>query len=85
MSDQDLRREIAELREQHEMEIAATRSALVVLVRYLAEGQQLHIDELCADLDAMCNARSEPQWQRSLMAMTEVLRGVGERLPRDPG
>jgi hypothetical protein len=85
MSEHELRQEIAALREQHEIETAATRAALVVLVRYLAEGQQLHIDELCTDLDAMCSARPEEQWQRSLMALAEVLRGVGGRLPGGHG
>ncbi|WP_435608512.1 hypothetical protein [Pseudomonas knackmussii] len=85
MSEHELRQEIAALREQYEIESAASRSAFVVLVRYLAEGQQLHIDELCTDLDAMCIARPEEQWQRSLMALAEVLRGVDGRLPGGPG
>lgn len=80
-----LQAELAELRERHEIETAATRAALVTLVRYLAEGQQLHIDELCNDLDALCLARPEPNWQHSLMAMTELLRGIDARLPPTAG
>ena len=85
MSEHELRQEIAALREQYGIETAASRAALVVLVRYLAEGQQLHIDELCNDLDVLCLARPEAQWQCSLMALTEVLRGVGGRLPGGAG
>lgn len=85
MSEHELRQEIAALREQYEIETAVNRAALVVLVRYLAEGQQLHIDELCNDLDALCLARPESQWQGSLMALTEVLRGVDARLPGGDG
>jgi hypothetical protein len=81
MSEHELRQEIAALREQHEIETDANRTAFVALVRYLAEGQQLHIDELCNDLDALCLARPEAQWQHSLMTLAEVLRGVDERFP----
>lgn len=85
MSEQALRQEIDELRQQHELELAATRAALVVLVRYLAEGQQLHIDELCCDLDALCLAQPNEAWQRSLMALTETLRSVDGRLSANAG
>lgn len=81
MSEHELRQEIAALREQNEIEIATNRAVFVALVRYLAEGQQLHIDELCHDLDALCLARPEAQWQSNLMELTEVLRGVDGRLP----
>ncbi|MNJ30233.1 hypothetical protein D3C77_248290 [compost metagenome] len=85
MSEHELRQEIAALREQYEIETAANRTALVALVRYLAEGQQLHIDELCNDLDALCLVRPEAQWQNSLMALAEVLRGIDGRLPGGAG
>jgi len=85
MAAHPLQAELAQLRERHEIETAATRAALVTLVRYLAEGQQLHIDELCNDLDALCLARPEPLWQHSLMGLTELLRGIDEGLPGDAG
>lgn len=76
-----LRQEIAELREHTEIGIAANRAALVLLVRYLAEQQQVYIGELCSDLDVLCQSNPDPLWQRHLMGLTEVLRGIEDGLP----
>lgn len=66
--------------EDLKIEVSALESAYILLVRYLAQDGQVHIDELCEDLDAMCQAQPYPAWQRRLMLLTESLRGVEARL-----
>ncbi|MCY1391422.1 hypothetical protein D3C76_578170 [compost metagenome] len=78
-----LRQEVAQLQHKLEMELAATRSAFVVLARYLAEGGQLYLNELCDDLDRLCVVQADEMWQCSVMSLTELLRGVEQRLPKD--
>ncbi|BEH14282.1 hypothetical protein [Marinobacter shengliensis] len=69
--------------EDLKVELAALEGAYVLLVRYLAQDGQVHIDELCEDLDAMCQSQPDPAWQRRLMVLTESLRGVDDRLRKD--
>lgn len=65
------------------VELAALEGAYVLLVRYLAQDGQVQIDELCEDLDVMCQSQPDTAWQRRLMVLAESLRGVDDRLQRD--
>lgn len=69
---------IEELRDS----LAAMQGAYVLLVRYLAEQQQVFVDELCADLDVLCSSHPSPGFQQEIMSLTEVLRSTCERLPK---
>jgi hypothetical protein len=85
---QKLQREIAELRQHNEAtqtSLAATHGAMIVLIRYFAEGGQLYVDELCSDLDKLCVSHPDGEWQRSLMALTEGIRGIAAVMPSSDG
>lgn len=83
---QKLKSDISDLQQRNtdlEAHLAAANAAYVTLVRYLAEGDQLYIPELCNDLDVLCSSQQEEAWQRSLIGLSEVLRATDERMKKD--
>ncbi|AQT58702.1 hypothetical protein [Cellvibrio sp. PSBB023] len=62
--------------------LAALQGAYVVLVRYLAEQQQVYAEELCTDLDVLCNSHPSPGFQQQVMALSELVRSTCARLPK---
>ncbi len=62
--------------------LAALQGAYVVLVRYLAEQQQVYAEELCTDLDVLCNSHPSPGFQQQVMALSEMVRSTCTRLPK---
>lgn len=80
---QQLRHELVKLHQENEelgVELSSIYGVVITLIRYLAQGNQVYMKELCDDLDVLCKVRNEPVWQRSIIALTETLRSVDERL-----
>jgi cell division septum initiation protein DivIVA len=78
-----LQKEIDELRQQVAYLRAsdhALRAAFVILAQHLAEDKLVYIQDICADLDTICDTYPDKGWQNSLIALAEDLRNADDSL-----
>lgn len=84
MSDAEkLQKEIDELRQQVaylQASDQALQAAFVILARHLAEDKLVHIQDICVDLDTICDAYPDKGWQHGLIALAEQLRHADDPL-----